>query len=81
MSIDIEERVKSCNRCCMSNSQKSMPKLQWPESTTVWERVHIDYCGPIENKYFLILVDSCSKFIDVHMCNNMTSASTIEFLR
>ena len=81
ISLDIEEKVKNCNNCSVNNFQKCLPKLQWPQSNKVWERIHIDYCGPVDNKYFLILVDSCSKFIDVHICNNMTSSSTIEFLR
>ena len=46
-----------------------------------WSRVHIDYAGPIDNKYILVAVDAYSKFIDVQVTSSMTSNVTIELLR
>ena len=81
ISSDIEEKVKSCNNCTMANNQTSQPILSWSDPGKPWDRIHIDYCGPIDNKYFLVIVDSHSKFADVHICSNMTSLITIECLR
>ena len=81
ISMDIEERVKGCNICTMSNKQKSQPVLSWSDPGKSFDRLHIDYCGPIEDKYFLIIIDAHSKFADVHICSKMTSSITIECLR
>ena len=71
ISVDIEERVKNCNQCTVANKQINLPNLQWPQTGKTWERLHIDYCGPVDNLYFLIIVDSHSKFIDVHACRKL----------
>ena len=44
-------------------------------------RVHADYTGLFMNKYFPILVDSHSKWIEVQPVNNATSTVTIDQLR
>ena len=44
-------------------------------------RLHIDYAGPCFGKYFLILVNSHSKWLEVHPVNAATSAMTIEKLK
>lgn len=81
LSVDIEELARSCNDCCINNKQCSEPKLVWNFASKPWSRLHIDYCGPIDNKYFLIIIDSFSKFLDVYCTSSMTSSTTIELLR
>lgn len=50
-----------------------MKKLDWP--TSPWERVHVDFAGPFEERMYLITVD-------VHPIMDSTTASkTIEMLR
>ena len=44
-------------------------------------KLHIDHAGPCFGKYFLILVDSHSKWLEVHPVNASTSAVTIEKLK
>ena len=41
----------------------------------------MDYAGPIEGQYFLIIIDSCTKFMDVHCTHTTTSGATINLLR
>ena len=43
--------------------------------------MHIDYCGPIDGKYFLVIIDAHSKFIHVHATTTTSSKVTIECLR
>ena len=81
ISIDIEERVKNCNQCTVANKQINEPKMYWPETGKTWERLHIDYCGPVDNLFYLIIIDSHSKFMDVHACRKTDSSTTIECLR
>ena len=80
LNNDIEDMIKSCNLCTMNNSIDRAPTLHWSYVSKPWSRVHIDYCE-LDHKYFLILMDAYSKFIDVHLASAMTSSVTIELLR
>ena len=50
----------------------------WPNEP--WSRIHIDYAGPIHNQMMLIVVDSHSKWIDVHVTTSSSASVTIEKL-
>ena len=63
---DLEELVKNCNNCQSTPHLPPVAPLQsweWPQRP--WVRVHADYAGPFMNKYFLLLVDVHSKWIEV----------------
>ena len=51
----------------------------WPSRP--WSRLHIAYAGPFLNKMFLIVIDSCSKWIDAFPVSAATSSVTIDKLR
>lgn len=46
-----------------------------------WKRVHVDVCGPIREKHLLILIDSCTKWLEVHILKNLSTEETMEKLR
>ena len=48
---------------------------------TPWTRLHIDYAGPLNGHYFLVVVDSFTKWPEVFKCKHPTSTSTIDALR
>ena len=81
MDQDIAEVTKNCNICFKNFHSPKSPVLSWACSGKPWSRLHIDYAGPVENKYFLVIVDSYTKFLDVHVTNSMTSTVTIDLLR
>ena len=59
-------------------SSRKMPPVaplhQWVRSDKSWSRIHIDYAGPLDGKMFLLMIDSHSKWLEVH-------ATTIELMR
>ncbi|XP_055305757.1 uncharacterized protein K02A2.6-like [Sitodiplosis mosellana] len=62
----------------------SPPKAElipWKPTDSVWSRIHIDFAGPKFNHYFLIVVDSHSKWVEVFKMKTITSAFTISKLR
>ena len=63
-----------------SNTPPKAPLHPWEFPVRPWQRLHVDYAGPIQSKYFLITVDAYSKWIDVAVVNTPTSAATIEKL-
>ena len=82
LDSDIEDLVRSCEIC---QSQRNMPAEApanfWPFPTSVFERVHIDYLGPYNNVWYLVLVDAYSKWLEVKPMKTTTSERTIEELR
>lgn len=82
ISYDIENEVKNCVQC---NKFKNNPtKVQihpWERTSKPFERVHVDFAGPFMNSYFFILVDSYTRWPEIHEVKNMTSKPTISLLR
>ncbi|XP_029141795.1 uncharacterized protein K02A2.6-like [Protobothrops mucrosquamatus] len=54
---------------------------RWEETHAPWSRVHIDYAGPFQGQFFLLLVDSHSKWLEVIPVSSTTTARTIQVLR
>ncbi|KAK2578340.1 hypothetical protein KPH14_012794 [Odynerus spinipes] len=82
MDRDLENTVRDCANCNLT--QNEPPKIrgqEWKPSSFPFQRVHIDYAGPFLGHYFLILVDSFSKWPEVHITKNITSATTIHKCR
>lgn len=79
---DIELLVKDCSSCQVQQANPRKASIHvWEPSSKVFERVHVDFAGPFMGVYFFILVDSFSKWPEVHMIKNITSSVTIEICR
>ena len=63
---DIEQTVHNCQPCQQNQkapAQSPLHSWEWP--TQPWMRLHIDHIGPFLRKYFLVVVDAHSKWIEV----------------
>ncbi|MFG1588194.1 DDE-type integrase/transposase/recombinase [Staphylococcus aureus] len=49
----------------------------WPEPSGPWERIHIDFAGPMEGWMFLIVVDAYSRWPEVVQVRSATTSSTL----
>lgn len=82
MGQDIERFVRECQKCAIN---QKMPIKQLPEPWTIpsqaMERVHLDYAGPINGSYLLIMVDAYSKFIDVGVTTTISATKTVELCK
>ena len=78
MDEDINQVTANCSLCVVNLKPKDISPLSWPSPDRPWSRLHVDYCGPMENYQFLIIIDSYSKFIDVFPCKIINSVGTIE---
>ena len=82
MDQQLENRVKLCEQCQLSRHVSPKVPLhpwEWPERP--WSRIHVDYAGPFLGKWFLLVVDAHSKWIEVGIVSLATSTSTIQKLR
>ncbi|XP_039212987.1 uncharacterized protein K02A2.6-like, partial [Crotalus tigris] len=79
---EIEAKVHACHLC--QRSRPEMPQApvhRWEETQSPWSRVHIDYAGPFQGQFFLVLVDRYSKWLEVVPVSSTTTAKTIQALR
>lgn len=78
----IEEKAKSCPDC---QKLRNLPQLtplhpwEWPEEP--WQRVHVDFAGPVEGRMFLVVVDAHSKWPEAIIMQETSAERTIEELR
>ncbi|XP_035792094.1 uncharacterized protein K02A2.6-like [Anopheles albimanus] len=79
---DIENKVRSCRSCMeVAKTPSHCDPAPWPESTTPWQRVHVDFAGPIDGCFFLLVIDACSKWPEIVPTVKITSEATIRLLR
>ena len=79
---DLEDVSSSCSDCLSLRPNPPKAELhpwEWPSSP--WHRIHVDYAGPVNDNYFLIIVDAHSKWVDVYCTKGMTAQVTIKCLR
>ena len=81
LDSDIERVARECNICAsVKNQPAKAPLHPWKWATRRFERVHLDFAEK-DGKNFLVLTDAYSKWLDVIIMPNITSASLIEVLR
>lgn len=79
---DIENLVRSCPACLSVRAEPGRASLiKWEKTAVPFERIHLDFFGPVCNKTFLILTDNYSKWVEVIEMKRMDSMTTIEKLR
>ncbi|KXJ74169.1 hypothetical protein RP20_CCG014257 [Aedes albopictus] len=79
---DVSRLVRSCNECAsVAKTDRKTNLESWPKPAKPWQRLHLDFAGPLDGSYFLILVDSFTKWPEVVRTNNITTATTLRILR
>lgn len=53
----------------------------WPWPSRPWTRLHLDFLGPIDGRRYLIIVDACSKWIEICPMKLTTAGDVIHKLR
>lgn len=82
LDSDITTTVQQCETCQTHRPLPSKaPNHPWEWSSRPWSRIHVDHAGPFKGHYFLIIIDSHSKWMDVHIVNSTSSEATIAKLR
>ena len=67
---DIEKLVKSCQECSkVKHSPAKAPVHHWDIPISNWDRIHIDYAGPFQGFYFLLVIDAKSRWPEIKVLN------------
>lgn len=75
----IEDLVQACPAC--AENRNNPPKAvsnPWPKATGSWQRIHIDFAGPFQGQFFLLIVDAYSKWPEIFRMANITSSNEFE---
>ena len=79
---DIESTSKACDSCMATSNDPSVSNTHpWLPTSRPYQRIHVDYAGPVEGHMLLVVVDSFSKWPEVCVTKSTTSQSTINMLR
>ncbi|UYV73840.1 hypothetical protein LAZ67_11001074, partial [Cordylochernes scorpioides] len=78
----IENLVKSCKDCLSTqNNPPKAPVHHWDPPSTNWERIHLDYAGPFQGYYYLVLIYAKSRWAEIKAISEPpTSLNTIKLL-
>jgi hypothetical protein len=78
---EIEELVKSCReRRMKQNEPAKVPPHHWEPPSAPWERIHIDFAGPIDGYHLFIIVDAYTKWVEVFPTKTTTAPWCIKTL-
>ena len=79
---DIQRKVQGCFTCQSNRPVPAKAPLHfWEFPQKPWSRLHIDHAGPFLGKYFFVLIEAYSKWLEVHIVNSTSSEVTIQKLQ
>ncbi|PIO69141.1 integrase core domain protein [Teladorsagia circumcincta] len=79
---DIENAVRRCIRCsAVAKLPVKTTLASWSRPDAPWMRIHVDYAGPYEGTYFLVVVDAFSRWPENFNTNSTTTDATIALLQ
>lgn len=82
IDVDVENFVKGCENCVTALKMPVKTSLSsWRMSTKPFERVHLDFAGPVQGEMFLLIVDSYTKWPEIFQMKSVTASATIAKLR
>lgn len=78
----VVQTVQDCH-LCGENSCKTPQKVSnpWICPTRPWQRIHVDFAGPLNGQMFLLVVDAKLKWIELFPMSSTTASMTILALR
>ncbi|XP_055701767.1 uncharacterized protein K02A2.6-like [Phlebotomus papatasi] len=78
---DIKSVVKTCSLCALAaRSPVTCELFSWPICTRPWQRVHIDFAGPVDGVSFFIMIDAFSKWPEVFITKSISTSATISWM-
>ncbi|XP_065316052.1 uncharacterized protein LOC135924854 [Gordionus sp. m RMFG-2023] len=70
---DVEKLVNRCIGC--QKHRRDIPEVAvypWNPPAKPWERVHLDFAGPLDGFYWLVGIDAYSKWIEIDRIKDTT---------
>ncbi|XP_037876915.1 uncharacterized protein K02A2.6-like [Bombyx mori] len=78
----LETECRACTVCAaVADAPSTHAPRSWPWPSRPWSRLHLDFLGPIGGVTYLVVVDSCSKWIEAIKMQRTTAQAVISVLR
>ena len=81
IDTDLESMLADCESCRTVLPAPATKTQTWVWPAKPWQRLHADFCGPIEGKMFLLVLDAHSKWLEAVPMTTTTSAQTIAAMK
>ena len=82
MDAELEALARDCAACAVKRTEpRHAVRHPWEPAAGPWQRVHVDFAGPIFGSSYLVVVDSYSKWLEVVAMKSTTAGRTIAVLR
>ncbi|PIO60095.1 integrase core domain protein [Teladorsagia circumcincta] len=79
---DCEEIVRSCSRCQeYAKNPIKAPLEAWSTPTCVWQRIHVDFAGPVCGLFYMVVVDAFSKWPEIVEMTSISASQTVKELK
>lgn len=78
---DIEGLAQACPECNAVRNKPPSITHHWEPAELPWQRVHLDFAGPVDGHMFLLAIDAHSKWPEVFPMKSTTASATITILR
>ena len=69
-------KSSECNVHKAKEPKQPLKPLEWPAHT--WDRLHMDFAGPIDDQMILVVVDAHTKWPEIVVMHRATSTPTIK---
>ncbi|XP_061722555.1 uncharacterized protein K02A2.6-like isoform X1 [Cydia pomonella] len=77
MDEAIEARCRACDACAaVAPAPPASAPVPWHWPSRAYERVHIDFLGPLDSRTYMVSIDARSKWIEVS-CMTRTTADCV----
>ena len=80
MDKDIADMADSCKGCTLAAKAPAIPCKPWPKTVQPWQRIHVDFAGPLGDQYYHIVVDGHTKWSQVFSSRSPITNYSIGFL-
>ncbi|KIH46975.1 hypothetical protein ANCDUO_22968 [Ancylostoma duodenale] len=76
---ECEDMVLRCTNCQEAAKNPTKVPLKTSMSpTSVWQRVQVDFVGPLQGVYYLVVVDAFSKWPEMIEMRNISASKTMK---
>ncbi|CAI2724590.1 unnamed protein product [Schistosoma spindalis] len=82
LDTQLEQLSRSCTKCALATKAPRKAELQsWPIPQSPWQRIHLDFAGPLHGQTYLLVVDAYSKWPEIFLMEHPTASCTVSKLR
>ena len=82
LDAELEALARGCQACVSKRAEPPQAtRHPWEPTDGPWQRVHADFAGPLKGTWFLVMVDSFSKWAEMIPMKTTTSERTVAVMR